>query len=243
MTSAIPYTSTSPARQPRHSQQLIWTLTLILVTIGLLAVVRRTYVLLNPQPASPRFAGAALDAGFARHAPLTLMHILPASLFMGLAPLQFLSRIRQRRMGWHRWLGRALVILGGMVGASALMMSRTMTIGGVSETAATTLFAILFLVFLSLGFWNIRRHRVVQHREWMIRAFGVALGIATTRPIIGAFFATGQLSPRQFFGTAFWLGFTLTLAGAEVWIRYSRTLVRQVPRDVDNRNPLASSDE
>jgi hypothetical protein len=56
----------------------------------------------------------------------------------------------------------------------------------------------------------------------MIRAFGVALGAATTRPIVGSFFATGRLSPHEFFGTAFWLGFTFTLLGAEVWIHYSR---------------------
>src|SRR4051794_36269323 len=46
---------------------------------------------------------------------------------------------------------------------------------------------------------------IAQHREWMIRAFGVALGIATTRPIVGVFFAAGRLSPHEFFGTAFWL--------------------------------------
>ena len=54
----------------------------------------------------------------------------------------------------------------------------------------------------------------------MIRAFGVALGVATTRPIIGAFFAASRLSPHEFFGTAFWLGFTITLIAAEVWIHY-----------------------
>jgi len=48
----------------------------------------------------------------------------------------------------------------------------------------------------------------------MIRAFGVALGIATTRPIVGAFFAARRLSPHEFFGTPFWLGFTLTLLAA-----------------------------
>jgi hypothetical protein len=56
----------------------------------------------------------------------------------------------------------------------------------------------------------------------MIRAFGVALGIATTRPIVGAFFAARRLSPHEFFGTAFWLGFTLTLLGAEVWVQTTR---------------------
>ena len=42
--------------------QLVWTVILLLVAIGLATAVRRTYVLLSP-PERPRFAaGAALDA-------------------------------------------------------------------------------------------------------------------------------------------------------------------------------------
>ncbi len=201
--------------------RLVWTVTILLVAIGLATVARRTYVLLSP-PEHPRFAaGAALDAGFAAQPSLTLLHILPAALLIVLMPLQFVSRIRTRHLAWHRWSGRILIVLGFVVGTSALVMSFTMPIGGANETAATTLFAILFLLFLALGFWNIRQRNVVRHREWMIRAFGVALGVATTRPIVGAFFAARRLSPHEFFGTAFWLGFTLTLLAAETWIHYS----------------------
>src|SRR6266567_5567891 len=192
--------------------RLVWTFTFLLVAIGLAVAVRRTWVLLSP-PEHPGFAtAAALDAGFAAHRSLTLLHILPAALFIVLMPLQFVSRIRARHIAWHRCSGRLLIVLGFIVGTSALVMSYTMAIGGANETAATTLFAILFLVFLAMGFWNIRRRRIVQHREWMIRAFGVALGVATTRPIVGAFFAVRRLSPHEFFGTAFWLGFTLLAA-------------------------------
>lgn len=203
--------------------RLIWTLTILLVIIGLLAVARRTYVLLYP-PETPRFAAAAaMDSGFAEHPAITFLHILPASLFFILMPFQFVRRIREKHIAWHRWSGRLLIVLGLIVAASALRMSFTMAIGGANETAATTLYAILFLIFLGLGFWNIRHRRIVQHREWMIRAFGVSLGIATTRPIVGIFFAARRLSPDEFFGTAFWLGFTLTLLGAETWIQFSRT--------------------
>lgn len=206
--------------------RLIWTLTLVLVTIGLLAVARRTYVLVSP-PAPRPGPTAALDTGFAQHRALTLAHILPAGLFMALMPLQFVRRIRTRWIAWHRWSGRLLVLLGLVIAPTALAMSFTIAIGGANETAATTLFAILFLIFLLLGFWNIRRHHIAQHREWMIRAFGVAMGIATTRPIVGAFFAARRLAPHEFFGTAFWLGFTLTLLGAEVWVQWSRTAARE----------------
>jgi hypothetical protein len=43
----------------------------------------------------------------------------------------------------------------------------------------------------------------------------VALGIATTRPVMGVFFATRRLthlSVSQFFGIAFWIGFSINTA-------------------------------
>jgi hypothetical protein len=72
---------------------------------------------------------------------------------------------------------------------------------------------------------SIRQGKVAQHREWMIRAFAIGLAVATARPINGAFFATRSithLTPHDFFGTAFWLAFTVHLIAAEVWINYAR---------------------
>ena len=190
----------------------------LLALIGLAAAARRAYVLVIP-PAVPRFAaGAALDRNFEAHRVLTFVHIVPASLMIVLMPLQFVSRIRAHYPALHRWSGRLVIVLGLTVGVSALIMSQTMAIGGENEAAATTLFTLLFLIFLTLGYRNIRKGRITLHREWMVRAFGVALGIATTRPIVGVFFAVGRSSPREFFGTAFWLGFTITLLGAEAFL-------------------------
>jgi hypothetical protein len=47
-------------------------------------------------------------------------------------------------------------------------------------------------------------------------------GIATTRPVMGIFFATESvthLRPQQFFGTAFWIGFTATYIVGEAYLR------------------------
>lgn len=208
---------------PKRTTRFLWTAVVFLVLIGIAAVARRTLVLLWPAQfgvkASP---AAALDVGFARHIALTLVHILPGALFLALAPFQFMPSIRRNHLAFHRWSGRVLVVCGLIIGASALIMSYKMNIGGPNETAATTLFGIVFLICLVKAYLYIRKRQVARHREWMIRAYGVGLGVATTRPIVGMFFAFRRLTPHEFFGIAFWLGFTITFMAAEAWIDYTR---------------------
>jgi hypothetical protein len=166
---------------PKSTSRLVWTGVIFLALIGVAAVTRRTLVLLWPETFAGKSSPAAvLDAGFARHMALTLVHILPGGLFLILAPLQFVPGIRQKHLKVHRWMGRILVLCGLIIGVSALIISYTMNIGGANETAATTLFAIVFLICLIKAY----RH--------------------------------------EFFGIAFWLGFTITFLVAEAWVEYTR---------------------
>jgi len=207
----------------QRATRFIWIAASILVAIGIAAAARRALVLFWPGTFAGKYPpAAALDVGFARHAALTLMHIIPGALFLLVAPLQFVPSIRANHLGLHRWLGRILVVSGLVIGVSSLVMSFTMNIGGANETAATTVFGLLFLFCLIKAYRHIRRKEVARHREWMIRAFGIALGVAATRPVVGMFFAFRRLTPHEFFGIAFWIGFTITFFAAEAWIDYTR---------------------
>jgi uncharacterized membrane protein len=166
-----------------------------------------------------------LDARFAAKAALTYLHITVGLLFVCLVPLQFVAAIRTRRPQIHRINGRVLITLGTIAGVTALIMTFRNPIGGMNETAATVLFGTLFLFSLGKAFWYIRHGNVVLHREWMIRSVAIALGIGTVRPIMGVFFATMSIThllPQQFFGTAFWIGFTLNYIAAEAWLNHTR---------------------
>jgi uncharacterized membrane protein len=218
----------SPVTVQQRATRFVWIGVIALAVIGVAAATRRALVLFWPGVFSGKYPpAAAMDTGFARHMALTLVHIVPGALFLVLALLQFVPSIRAKHLRVHRWLGRILVVSGLVIGISALVMSYTMNIGGANETAATTLFGILFLFCLIKAYRHIRRKEVAQHREWMIRAFGIALGVATTRPIVGIFFAFRKLTPHEFFGIAFWLGFTITFLAAEAWIDYTREHVIQ----------------
>jgi uncharacterized membrane protein len=210
------------AKVPAGLMRAITVIVVVLVLIALTVATRRALNLagITKTYVNPKFG--ASDKGISLHPVLTFVHIIPGALFVILAPLQFIPKIRSRYLRFHRWSGRILVALGLVIGISALIMSFTSSIGGANETAATTVFAILFLVALIKGFYHIRRREVALHREWMIRMFAIALAIATVRPIVALFFIFSKLSPHEFFGIAFWLGFTIQLLVAEVWINYTR---------------------
>lgn len=212
----------------RKLVRLVWTAVILLALIGIAVATRRSVVLLRPAVLSTRNnPAAALDAAFADRRALTLMHILPGMLFMVLGPLQFVRSLRANYPQVHRWSGRIFLTAGAVVGVTGQALAFGKTIGGVDEKAAITLFGSFFLIALAKGLWHTLRREFAQHREWMIRGYAIGLAVATIRPIMGTFFAAAVLrghkpEPKEFFGTAFWIGFTLQIIAAEIWINYTR---------------------
>lgn len=202
-------------------------LVITLAIIGLLAVSQRTFRTILEQSGRTTPDPQAFDAGLTQRPVLTLVHILPGALFMILGPLQFSTRLRARRPRLHRRIGWAFTATSLVIGISAMALTLQTAIGGVNERVAIVLFDTVFLVALIKGFRLARARRFREHREWMLRAFSIGLAVATIRPIIGIFFglykAKNFLPPQEFFGIAFWLGFTLHLIGTEIWINRSRT--------------------
>src|SRR5229473_8444467 len=208
--------------------RFLWAAVIFLAFIGLAVAVRRSIVLLKPGALSARNNPAAeLDKAFADRRTLTLAHILPGMLFMVLGPLQFVRGLRSKYPQVHRWCGRIFLSASAVVGVTGLTLAFGKTIGGVDEKAAITLFGAFFLIALAKALRHALRRQFVQHREWMIRGYAIGLAVATIRPIMGTFFAAALLhghapEPREFFGTAFWIGFTLQMIAAEIWINYTR---------------------
>lgn len=165
------------------------------------------------------------DERFAADPFVTLLHILPGGLLLIAAPLQFSSRIRNRHIRFHRWSGRVLVGAAVVSALAGLYFGLLMPYGGLGEATAITLFGGVLLVSVILAVVAIRRGQVARHREWMIRAFAVALGISTVR-VFGTVFdvvlTPAGLSPPALFVLSLWTGWTTTLAAGEIWIRYTR---------------------
>lgn len=187
----------------------------VCIVIAVAVVCRRLVALAHPSRSGPPQMGN-LDEFFASHAALTLAHIVPA-LFFVLTAAMFYSR---RFAGAH-WLERMMYPLGAVVGITAYAMSVD-AVGGWTERSAVIFFNSLFLYSLTRSYGYMRRGQELLTRRWLTRAVGILLGIATTRPVMGVFFATSRLThlqPNQFFGIAFWIGFSINTLVVELWLR------------------------
>jgi hypothetical protein len=190
----------------------------VCIVIAVAAVLRRAAaLLLPPLPGAPAQL-ASLDAWFASQAGLTWTHILCAVVFVALLPFLFWSRTSRSRV-----VERGFFLLGFTVAATAYAMS-VYAVGGWLERSAVLFFNTLFVVALTQTFICFRRGDAYAKRRWTLRAVAILLGIATTRPVMGVFFATApltHLTPRQFFGIAFWIGFSLNTLVMELWLHSS----------------------
>jgi hypothetical protein len=189
--------------------------------ISVAVVIRRLVALaVPPRSSPPQMAG--LDQVFASHAALTLAHILPALAFILIVPFSLLRRFS--RLTWPEQL---IFPLGVIVGLTAYAMS-AFSIGGWTERSAVFFYDTLFLLSIGRAWLYGRNGLSVQKRKWLLRSVAVLLGIATTRPVMALLFATSSLThlgPRQFFGIAFWIGFSINWVIVEIWLHQQRAFV------------------
>ncbi|MBS1799953.1 MAG: DUF2306 domain-containing protein [Acidobacteria bacterium] len=206
------------ASKPTHSSWIRIVL-YILCFIAAAAALRRIVALLLVKASMRPGQFGDLDAVFAAHRALTLAHVVPALCFVLLLPLWFSARMRSNKQT-HRRITWALFALGFVVGITAIPMVAN-PVGGVTELSAIIVFDGIFLFSFVRALMLFAKHQP-HYREWMMRAIAVLLGIATTRPVMGVFFATARLThlePRQFFGIAFWIGFAATYIAGEWYLQ------------------------
>lgn len=206
--------TTSEVRQSGWMRPVLY----VLCFIAAAAALRRIVALLLVETSTRAGQFGELDAAFAARRALTLAHIVPALIFVVLLPLWFSARLRSKAT-LHRRISWALFVLGFIIGITAVPLVAT-PVGGITELSAIIVFDGLFLFSLLRALILFLR-RQPRYREWMMRAIAVLLGIATTRPVMGVFFATARLThlePQQFFGIAFWIGFGATYAAGEWYL-------------------------
>jgi hypothetical protein len=168
--------NTSQIKAPARKSRTPWWVPAGLILLSVLPItfgVIRLLQLINGAeitPANARF--------FASPSPVVI-HIISSAIYALLGAFQFVSRLWQRGLKWHRWVGRLLLPFGLLVGFSGLWMT-------VFYPRTDNLLYMLRLFFGSgmvlsiiLGFISIRKRDVTQHQAWMTRAYAIGMGAAT----------------------------------------------------------------
>jgi uncharacterized membrane protein len=225
---------------------VLWSGVVILVLVGLAAAMARTVNVADatvrveltmremfpalarrvPDPDARMREMVEFDVRFGRHPFVARLHTIGGAVFLILAPLQFVAPLRRRFVRLHRWTGRTLLGIGLLTGVSGLFFALLMPIAGPLESVGVSLAGGLLLFSMGRAFLAIRSGDVARHREWMMRAFAVAIGISTVR-VVGAMLDPALTpygySASQILGLSLWVGWLLTVAVAEIWIRRSRS--------------------
>lgn len=188
-----------------------WVIVIVFVLIGIMASIGQ----IPP-------GGDSYNDGFEKHPVTTLMHVVPGIIFLVLGPFQFMGKIREKWVNFHRWSGRVFMANCLFIGISGLVMAVLFPYAGVSEQIAVFLFGFVFLFSVFKALYHIRRYEIEEHREWMIRVFSIGLGIAVIRILIGFFLAFTSYKQSEIFALTFWLGFGGMWLIGEVWIRATR---------------------
>jgi hypothetical protein len=124
-------------------------------------------------PANPRFSAVPLPV---------VLHIVSATVFATLGPLQFAAGFRRRWPAWHRVAGRLLVGCGLLVGLTGLWMTvfyAPPAGSGPLLYASRIVFGSAMVVSIVIGLAAILRRDVQGHRLWMSRGYAIGLGAAT----------------------------------------------------------------
>lgn len=147
------------------------------------------------------------------------IHIVTGLVFNLIAPLQFSQSIRRNNIKVHKLMGRSLAVCAILAGVTALLMNELYpAFGGWLKYSAVTCFAVGITGCTIMGIIRIRQKNIASHRAWMIRATALALGPATQRLFfIPAFLVMGSLS-EMVIGLGVWIGFTVNLLVAEIFI-------------------------
>jgi uncharacterized membrane protein len=163
-----------------------------------------------------------LEQHFGGSTGVTLVHVIAGGIFLALGLLQFSPRIRNRHLRFHRASGRLLVALALFAGTTGVWLGVVVPYSS-TERVPTAAAGVAFLITPAMAIAAIRRGDIARHREWMIRFFGVGVGIVVIRLVQPLIIWLRSPEPlRDLVGSTFWVGWLVAMTVAEVWIRSTR---------------------
>lgn len=150
-------------------------------------------------------------------------HISGGLIALTLGPLQFWQAFRDRYLKVHRWMGKLYLtaILIGTISSTSLAWTTGLAI---HWTWAFSLQMLAFAWFCTaaMAFISIKRRRIQQHKEWMIRSYVVTFAFVIFRWLaampsiieLGTFVERGP--------TLIWISWAIPLFVTEIVLQWNK---------------------
>ncbi len=155
-----------------------WRAVVVLLSIEIAIVsILRYFTSIEPPP-PPIVANAFAN-------PFLILHVIGAVAALLAGPVQFEPRIRARWPAFHRATGRVYVV-GCAIGAPTGFILALGATAGPVVTVGFAIPAVLCAAFTWLGWRAAVERRFDEHRDWMLRSYGVIAVAITLRLLIPA---------------------------------------------------------
>ncbi|NND32039.1 MAG: DUF2306 domain-containing protein [Saprospiraceae bacterium] len=150
-------------------------------------------------------------------------HVSGGLLALAIGPFQFWKALRNKYLTMHRWLGRIYLtaILVGTISSTYLAWTSALAIHWTWALALQGL-AFAWIITATMAYVAVRRKRIQQHREWMIRSYVVTFAFVLFRFLneLPALRALGNFVERG--PTEIWISWTIPLLITEVLISWKK---------------------
>jgi uncharacterized membrane protein len=154
-----------------------------------------------------------------------LLHIGGGMVALLAGPLQFWTELRQRRPHVHRRVGKTYLAAVAVSSVAALALTARTELGWVFAAGLLGL-TVAWLSTSGLALVAIRRRRVAQHREWMVRSYVVTFAFVTFRIFNDALSALQVGTPVERAAAASWFCWAVPLLVTELVLQGRKVLGR-----------------
>lgn len=151
-------------------------------------------------------------------------HISGGIMALVIGPFQFWKTFRNKYLTVHRWMGKAYLIAIVIATISSTYLAWTSAIRvNFSYALALQILAFAWFTTASMAYISIRRKRIQQHKEWMIRSYVVTFAFVTFRWLVDLPLAIKLMENFGERGPAIgWLSWTIPLLITEVILNWNK---------------------
>ena len=139
---------------------IVWTLALYYIYTNALRYFNPSYEIYTPD--------------FKPYAPFIVIHVAGGMTALLIGPLQFFTSLRNNYPRLHRRIGRIYLTSIMFAGVAAVYLAIFDNIIRKKEfifATGTMGMALAWFITAGMAFWAIKKKKISQHKEWMIRSY------------------------------------------------------------------------